>query len=460
MPRSVRWLDHKTPGISKGTRKGWKYPELDTAGLCVYRFLEGDIRQGKGFFVTGLDAAIRNALERANRSDPRVRAKIYQSARRALESGLEKQGIDDPVTIAAQRGRLERVIAAIEQEEELRLPPEPEDFDEPEPEETYPQAAPEPEPRHHAPQPSPQPALAPFHPEPDVSHNAPPAADAGWFDAPAVSTSASGISSANGQRRAPPPAANDLSALGAADARPAGGDRPHLADMLDLPATPSAKPRRRRGLFSRIFMVSVVIAFIGIGLGWALEAGLLGGGTEDDTRQSPAPRVAAEDFDGSDKPQTVGIQTGFSSEWIELFTPQNISVLNARQNATIDPVDTSTGPAIQMTSISADDDGSVTVTIPPAILRAMAGKRSTVALTFQSSSENNVQVSVQCDFSTLGGCGRHRFTVSQEKTDTLFQIEFTRSLTPNAPGKLIINPDLAAKGNGINLYAVRLLPGR
>jgi hypothetical protein len=418
--------------------------------------LECYVRQGKGFYVTGLDAAIRNALERANRSDPRVRAKIYQSARRALESGLEKQGIDDPVTIAAQRGRLERVIAAIEQEEELRLPLEPEEFDEPEPEETYPEPAPEPEPRQHAPPPLPQqPAPAPVYPEPEISHDAPPAADSGWFDAPAVSTS-----SPSEPRRAPPPAANDLSALGAADGRPAMGDRPSLAASLDLPASPSAKPRRRRGLFSRIFMVSVVIAFIGIGLGWALEAGLLGGGTKDDTRQSPAPRVAAEDFDGSDKPQTVGIQTGFSSEWIELFTPQNISVLNARQNATIDPVDTSTGPAIQMTSTSADDDGSVTVTIPPAILRAMAGKRSTVALTFQSSSETNVQVSVQCDFSTLGGCGRHRFTVSQEKTDTLFQIAFARSLTPNSPGKLIINPDLQAKGNGINLYAVRLLPGR
>ncbi|MCQ2005468.1 hypothetical protein [Rhizobium sp. NRK18] len=411
--------------------------------------------------MTGLDAAIRNALERANRSDPRVRAKIYQSARRALESGLEKQGIDDPVTIAAQRGRLERVIAAIEQEEELRLPPEPEEFDEPEPEETYPEAAPEPEPRHHAPLPQQQkPAPASVYPEPDLTHDAPPAADAGWFDAPAVSTSASGPSSANGRRRAPPPAANDLSALGAADARPAGSDRPQLADMLDLPATPSAKPRRRRGLFSRIFMVSVVIAFIGIGLGWALEAGLLGGGAGDEAPQSPTPQVAAEDSDATDKPQTVGIQTGFSSEWIELFTPQNISVLNARQNATIDPVDTSTGPAIQMTSTSADDDGSVTVTIPPAILRAMAGKRSTIALTFQSSSETNVQVSVQCDFSTLGGCGRHRFTVSQEKTDTLFQVTFARSLTPNSPGKLIINPDLQAKGNGINLYAVRLLPGR
>ncbi|MGR6432137.1 hypothetical protein ACU5AY_14590 [Rhizobium sp. PAMB 3174] len=395
--------------------------------------------------MTGLDAAIRNALERANRSDPRVRAKIYQSARRALESGLEKQGIDDPVTIAAQRGRLERVIAAIEQEEELRPAEEP---DEPTPEETYPQAAPEPQPERPAPA-RPAPAK-PAYPEPEVSHDAPPAADKGWFDAPAPGTS----------RRTPPPVANDLSALGAAEARPMASGRSPLAASLDLPATPSAKPRRSRGVFSRIFMSSVAVAFVGIGLWWAVDTGLLGGGTADDAPQSPTPQVADEDFDGTGKPQTVGIQTGFSSEWIELFTPQNISVLNARQNATIDPVETSAGPAIQMTSTSADDDGSVTVTIPPAILRAMAGKRSTVALTFQSSSENNVQVSVQCDFSTLGGCGRHRFTVAQEKTDTLFQIEFTRSLTPNAPGKLIINPDLAAKGNGINLYAVRLLPGR
>ncbi|PLU73925.1 biotin transporter BioY, partial [Sinorhizobium medicae] len=67
--------------------------------------------------MSGLETAIRNALERSDRSSAEVRARIYQSARQALENGLQKQQIEDPEVISVQRHRLEAVIRAIEMEE-------------------------------------------------------------------------------------------------------------------------------------------------------------------------------------------------------------------------------------------------------------------------------------------------------------------------------------------------------
>src|SRR5262245_12026291 len=71
--------------------------------------------------VSGLETAIRNALERAERANPDIRARIYQSARQALDAGLRKQDVTDAETVAAQRQRLEATIRTIEGEERRRL---------------------------------------------------------------------------------------------------------------------------------------------------------------------------------------------------------------------------------------------------------------------------------------------------------------------------------------------------
>ncbi|MGO7623917.1 regulator, partial [Rhizobium ruizarguesonis] len=41
--------------------------------------------------MSGLETAIRNALENSDRDNPEVRGRIYKSARQALEAGLRKQ---------------------------------------------------------------------------------------------------------------------------------------------------------------------------------------------------------------------------------------------------------------------------------------------------------------------------------------------------------------------------------
>ncbi|TBG92268.1 regulator, partial [Rhizobium leguminosarum] len=73
--------------------------------------------------MSGLETAIRTALDNSDRDNPEVRARIYQSARQALEAGLRKQDITDTEVVAHHRHRLESTIHAIEGEERDRLHP-------------------------------------------------------------------------------------------------------------------------------------------------------------------------------------------------------------------------------------------------------------------------------------------------------------------------------------------------
>ena len=71
--------------------------------------------------LSGLETAIRNALDRSKRADRDIRARIYQSARQALDAGLQKQGVTDRLMIMQQRELLEQKIHEIEMEELRRL---------------------------------------------------------------------------------------------------------------------------------------------------------------------------------------------------------------------------------------------------------------------------------------------------------------------------------------------------
>jgi hypothetical protein len=71
--------------------------------------------------VSGLETAIRNALDRSDRTDGDTRARIYQSARQALEAGLQRQGVTDKLIVMQQQKRLEEKIREIETEEVDRL---------------------------------------------------------------------------------------------------------------------------------------------------------------------------------------------------------------------------------------------------------------------------------------------------------------------------------------------------
>jgi hypothetical protein len=381
--------------------------------------------------VSGLENAIRNALTRADRSNPEARARIYQSARNALEAGLRKQGINDVETVAAQRHRLELTIHQIEAEERAAAVP-------------------------------------------------PPAID---VDGTRREPESSGedlmqVEPVRRDRDAQPdqaPAQPDGGEMG--DIRPNREDglrasRPEPAAEAAVPATDHGRaedirpervakaPKRRGRLFSFLLVVATLVATLGTAVWWVQSSGLLLSPQErDGSVANPEETLTEEDFDGPDPlKEALDAQASFTDDWHEIFKPADTAVLSASAEGNFEPVSTNEGPAVRLTSAAPERDGSVRIEVKPDVLQAMSGKRSTIALTLQSTNGKPVQVSVECAFATLGECGRHRFTVA-DRMDVLFQVEFDRSLSPTQSGHLLVNSDVGGGGASVNLFGARILPG-
>nr|WP_153515353.1 hypothetical protein [Agrobacterium sp. ICMP 6402] len=378
-----------------------------------------------------METAIRNALEKSDRSNAEVRARIYQSSRQALEAGLRKQGIDEPQVVAQQRQRLESLIHVIENEERNRLldrveqqlrPPLPESVTHDEP-----SVDPVSQPRRHGDM-----AI-----EPELRGET--------RDAQPGATAAVEPPSA-GRRNAKPSKRGSSAGDASLAFRPEG----------------AVGRRKRRGLFARLFIYVTLLAFIGFGAWWVYSSGLLLSPAQRDTSvPNPPAQVQAEDFNGAEPAPSLSAGRGFSDDWVELFNAERGSAgVSAGPRATVENIATPAGKAIKVTSRSVSQDGAVSVEVPVEVMRDMAGKSSTISITLQSSSDRQTQVSVACDFATLGDCSRHRFTATAERADMLLNATFERSLAPNAPGKIFINSDIDGNSRPVNLYSVRILPGQ
>lgn len=445
--------------------------------------------------MNGLEAAIKNALARADRTNAEIRARIYQSARQALETGLRKQNINDPDFLTDQRHRLEVLIHAIEQQERAAIAATEAaavievgaDFSEPAPSVVpesraapavaadMPAALRRPEPddmasldglraERHRQEPlvsaerrQPEPPRTPerqapvrHRPEPVESGTADDLDDFGTmrverddrFDAPA------------GKARQPHPAS----------AQPSFPDADEVeGPRLDVRPEVTIRHRKpRRGFFSRLFIFATLLAAFAMGGWWVYSSGLLLSASERDTSvPNPPPSVEPEDFVGN-APQAAALdpQQGFSDDWIVVFDPAKVAELRPHRGATVEVVNAGDGNAVRLTSKSAGDDGNVEIPVPVSTMREMVGKTSTIALTMQSPSDKPIQVSVECNFNLLGTCPRHRVTVNPEKSDVLLQVAFDRSMAPAKPGTLIVNGDITGKGQPVRLYSVRVLPGK
>ncbi|QRM36365.1 hypothetical protein F3X89_00655 [Rhizobium rhizogenes] len=410
--------------------------------------------------MSGLEAAIRNALERSDRANPETRARVYQSARQALEAGLRKQDVTDINVISAQRQRLEETIRAIESEERAHPPQTP--------------APIEPEAPHIPSVTSPQHAQQqPMQQEPAMSVRGD-TRDHHPVAAPAPVAA---------EPRAPEGDFGDMGAgpadhLGAdSDARQAA-PAPATTRSMNFKPERAAVRRKPRKFFSRLLVFCILLACLGVGAWWVKTSGVFMTAAQRDTSvRNPPAHVDSQDFDGNSNdedassdddnsgPVNPGLavidpQNSFSEEWIEILKPTDAAKVVSGAQAKAENVSENEGPAVRLTSASNGSDGDVTVEVPASVLQQLAGKSSTVALTLQSTSDTPTQITVECDFGSLGNCGRHRFNVTRQKTDALFQIRYDRSLAPTASGHLIINSDLDGKARGVNVYAIRVLPGQ
>jgi hypothetical protein len=513
--------------------------------------------------LSGLEQAIRNALERAERADPDIRARIYQSARNALDAGLRKQEIADASVVERQRQRLESTIRGIEDEEMARLrsiahfqrvaldrDPEPEP--EPEPEPTVSPVAdsryePEPEPapietpaRHvqadpetwpvAVPKADIQPAAAPvissepvavaapvqvtrpatakaseprleeprapefgspepITPDPERRKETPSGSrfeptfasasndeplDAEFEDDRPASFEARKVppvfSSENStQARERAAQADDDEFLGGLSAS-RGGRASDLAperqaySEADAEALAPTRKRRSRlgGFLASAFVYLFLLGIVGGGVWWVYDTGMIDAALEGSSDFQLVPDALRSE---TAQPATDGSRLdtlrGFSGDWIDIYTPGTAAAdaaVTPRSRATIEQSRDSDGVATVITSNAPDQDGDVLVEVPSALLADLAGKTAIIAVTVKSNTDKPAQIYIQCEFKSLGDCGRHRYTVTNERADELIQLEFDGKMSPSAPGHLVINSDLTGEGSSIKLYGIRVRP--
>ncbi|MDP2732141.1 MAG: hypothetical protein Q8O63_03375 [Hoeflea sp.] len=423
--------------------------------------------------MSGMEAAIRGALDKAGIPGAQTRRRIYDSARAALDRSLERQEVTDPERIAEHRQRLEVLIAGIEAEwTPPGVAPAP-DFTAAQP--AHPAAASVmPESPAHGPEAfdavhgGPEP-VSPVHAEP--SWPQPPGASS--RPAPMVAPVSSRSPAADGADAsldiAPDASGHRMdrvTADGSAAIAGLDGERPpHIPAAAPgkaarptkkvKPAAP--KQKRRRGLFASIFSVAVILSFLGIGLWWLIEVDALKSEAERDTGvPNPPPSLSRDDFAGGAQQLNPG--AGFSGEWSNVFTPGRDGAPQVRGNASAELIELDGGDVLRIVSGTGSEDGEVLIPLGPEVMQALAGRQSVLALTVRTASPEATQIYVKCDFSVLGDCGRRRFDVTYETTDIIFSLDYDRALAPNEGGNLVINSDISGGGKGIDLVAVRIKP--
>lgn len=245
-----------------------------------------------------------------------------------------------------------------------------------------------------------------------------------------------------------------------------GVDEPEPAAIgEEPPPAPAARelravrPRKRSRWKARAFVFVTLAAFAGAGWWWVETTGMLvpvsvrGGAVPN-----PAPQVSDEDFDGAKQLKSLSRQGGYGDEWTTLYEPGGKNVVTAGASATAKVEQSGSGPYLDITSGAVGLDGSVAIELPQSVISTLQGKTSNISLMLQGG-DKPVQITVECEFGGLGNCGRHRFMLSQNKNDFIFDVAVKPGASPDGPGRLLINADAGGEANSARLYSIHILPG-
>lgn len=370
--------------------------------------------------MTGLETAIRSAIERAGATDAETRQRIYRSARAALEKGLDQRPDLDPAAAAAQRSRFEALVREIEADE-ARANDGEAVFEE-------------------------DAAASPEDDTPSVPSIDDDLADRpAGADVPRVSVTPDARLGARESRDAETPPAATV----AGEVEPARTRKGRKAAAREEKRERRSRRQARGGIFSTLFLLAVLLVFGGLALWFVDTAGLL------DEGGKPVGPGSFGSIDGSNA-EGAGLMAGggFVGDWIAIFKAGKDEPPAAPGAATVQPVKDERGQAVRITSSKAGPDGSVHIAFPAETLARMAGKSWIIALNARSVGGKPTQIAIECSFGSLGDCGRQRMDVAVETTDIVFRVDFTKGTAPGEAGYLLVNSDISGQGKAIDLFAV------
>ncbi len=402
--------------------------------------------------LNGLVDAIRNALEKAGEPDAHMRARIYQSARNALENGLRKQEINDEAVIAQQRQRLERLIADIERDEKLKQ---------------VERTARAEKAAREAAQADPMDSAHELSMGNDGTENAgdPPQET---ID-PVPGDASLDVTPSHENVHGDDP---DAMIGGVADHAPRSaavaevqlhdtetgrlGERPMAAPtQMDLaPVGRARPPKKRKRWRARAFSLVLLLCFAGASYWWLDSSGLLIPASERDTSvPNPPPTVEEEDYVGNGAPKTLGDEGGFGRNWFTIFVPSNLTGVAADPDALAELRDVRGEQVLAISAPVGGTQNKVRFAIPSDVLAKLKGNAVTLAITVRGK-EADTQIALECDFGANLGCGRHRFAPADRKTDFLFNMVIPAEAGDT--GSLVLNTAAGGKDGEAYIYSIHI----
>lgn len=208
------------------------------------------------------------------------------------------------------------------------------------------------------------------------------------------------------------------------------------------------RARRSRFPFAGLLSTLVVLAVIGFGGWWAWQADLLkpaGNGND-----GPARINQGQGGDGA--PLKPG-QSDPSRAWIDVFTPADASSVTAPGQTAADVMQDGSGSFLRIRS--GGPDAAVLFDVGQGVLERLAGKQATFDVVARGADGKPTQMSVECNFGGLGGCGRKRYAVGADQGDFLFELDF-RAQSPGAGGTIAVNSDVTGEGKSVDIYEIRV----
>ena len=432
--------------------------------------------------MKAFETAIRNALQKADDTNPELRARVYDSARNALSNSHTKQGKWGSDSAREQTRKLEALINAIEADYQKRprrsanAGPKSVLQDVPPQAQTTSRAPKQAAPKQVAPkqvasvndgsnitladddvQIGGQMRSGASHPNPARPHQPRPN-NAARSESGRPNPTRSSPSRTNATRFKPGAVGRSRNGmqLDAPD-RIVDGQRPDAMLFNDDTRT-AARPvreKRRRPFFAIILVSALVLAAVGIGFLWVIFSGLMLSPEQRDTSvPNPPATINGDAFVGN--PTADG---EFSGEWIDVFTPEDISRVAGRGSVKAALIESNGRSALQVVSQSPETQGEVLFELGRGILDTLAGSQALVAMTLRSSTDATTQIYVKCQLPGGGDCERRRFDVTYETNDIVFSLDLSNVRNGGGEsGVLALNSDVSGSNKGINIYAIRIRP--
>ncbi|PRD41011.1 hypothetical protein C5748_23815 [Phyllobacterium phragmitis] len=350
--------------------------------------------------MEGIERAIRNAFAKGDAGNPATRQRIYESAWSAHEHALSANAALSEQQKTQRRDRLKATISRIETE------------------------------------------FRPAQPSAGAAQRARVEPDLGPGLDPDLDDVSAGPRS--GGRKAVAPAAGAPTVEGPAldrdDVRPVG-KKPRRADLgyEGGAARRDGSEARPRSPFLSYVLPALVLLGVAF-VGWSLFNSFT------DVRRSPGAL-------SNGAPAKEG-EEARDANWITIFTPSDPTRMSVRGRATAEIASEGSVSFVRVKSSGPDDE--VVFDVGQGVLEEIAGRKATFDIIARSDDGKPTQMSVSCDFGTLGDCGRKRYDVINANSDFLFDVEFPEGKQPDAAGTITINSDISGAGKIVDIHAIRV----